>query len=475
MLRLSGFDAQMIYLDSPNSPFVTFKAMVYEPVDPARAPGIDELRDFLKQGIGRLQATGLDHRVARVPFDLHHPVWVLGRPSNLDDHMHRATLPAPGNRQALCEFISDVVSRPLPPDRPLWNSWLVDGLEGGRLAWVWVIHHVVADGLAAAEMIQEIHGSRGHEAETGEAMPITEPHRRTPGPFRLLGDALVALVRSWLCDFPFYFRRYWQARAARKGRRRSDGAFYGPFMAPFTILNQPGGPGREFRYAAFSLQECKTVARALGGSINDLVLAVCSEALRRYFLQHDRLPDEPLVVLMPVGFHASGHGREIRGTAIQNNRSAIAYVPIDLRAPDLRARFHAIQRGARAAIHHVEETEGTRVENFFEFIPGTFVRLVHAVLRWRQSRHRRPLANTIISNVPGPREPLFACDGRLRMVELLSCGNLGDPSAANITVWSYVDNLSFACLFRKGTAPDPDSFVTHLLDGYRDIRALALG
>jgi diacylglycerol O-acyltransferase / wax synthase len=470
MQRLRGGDAQMIYNETPTSPFVTLKAMIYEPVNPGSAPDVEELEAFICKGIASWARKGLGLRILRVPLDLHHPVWVEDPNFSLDDHIHHIALPAPGDKQRLCNFISYVMSMPLDPTRPLWDSWIVEGLEGGRVAWVCKMHHVLGDGLMSAEHINNIHHQDAAQpASAGDAPAIITAATSMPGSWQLVKGALRDLARGFIEEFPTYFREFRRARAT-SNKEPVENA-YGPMMAPYTFFNQPGGPYRIYRYETFSLTQFKALSRKLDCTINDLVLALCSQALRRYILDIEPLPSKPLVVVMPIGNRGNDIHPKFLNTEIMNNSVSIAFVPLDLQIEDFVERLESIKRGSRAAMEQIRRTRGARMENLADFLPGSFFRLSNWVLAWRQHRKQNPLASAAISNVPGPREPLFACDGKLKMVELLSCGNLVDSSALGITVWSYLDKLCFSCFFRKGTMPHPEKFTSYLDQAYQQLRA----
>jgi diacylglycerol O-acyltransferase len=233
--------------------------------------------------------------------------------------------------------------------------------------------------------------------------------------------------------------------------------------APRTILNGIGRSRyRVYRYETFSLSEFKALTRIFGCTINTLVLAVCSEALKRYLQEVDTLPSTSLLAAMPMGDLGRRRGPTRLHRTPPHNSVAVAIVPLHQDIDDFEQRVRAIQKSARAAIEQVRHTEGRRFDNLLEFLPGTFIRWLFAVLERRQEKGASPYANVVISNVPGPRKPLRALDGRLEMVELLSTGNIADPGNLNITVWSYVDNLSFSFYMRKGALPTPERLTSHL-------------
>jgi hypothetical protein len=196
--------------------------------------------------------------------------------------------------------------------------------------------------------------------------------------------------------------------------------------------------------------------------VNTLVLGVCSEALRRYLLEVDAVPSIPLITAMPVGDRGWRDSKTAPHHAIQNNCVAVAVVPLYQDVADFGQRLQAIKRGSQVAIDSVRRSEGRRFDNYLDFLPGTVIRLINALMVHRQAKKQNPYANLVISNVAGPSKILHALEGRLKMVELLSTGNLMDAGSLNITVWSYVDNLCFSFYSRKGALPEPDKINGHL-------------
>lgn len=480
MQRFRGLDAQFIYNETATSPYVTLKVMVYEPVDSAARVSIDDFKAFIAEGVAEWVYKGLGLRVVRSPFDLHHPLWVEDKNFCLNNHIHHIALPAPGDKEKLYDFISKLMSSPLDPNRPLWDSWIVEGLEGGKIAWVCKMHHVLADGLMSGEHIVNIHSPQRHHKDRPKLAPgdyIFKNSPPVPSRSQLFWMALVDLAKTYTYEFPKYRREYKEAKASNKAKAKKKGGqsngepkAYGPFMAPFTMLNKPGGHYLRFRCQSFRLHEFKALSKRLNCTINNLVLGICSEALRRYIGEYESLPDIPLVIIMPVSNRGSDSGGKFLNSEFQNNNVSLAYVPLDLRIEDFYERLEAIKAGSKAAMAALESTQGTRMENFADFMPGSFFRLVNWIFAKRQQRQQSPLSNMSISNVPGPKQELFACDGKLRMTELLSCGNLGDITSLGITVWSYLDNLCFACFFREGVMPCPEKFTNHLADVYQEIR-----
>ncbi len=467
MQRFRGTDAQAIYYETYGSPFVTLKALIYEQVDPADPVGADELKQAIVRGVGKVGYHGSAMRVMRVPLDIHHPVWVQDPDFDIDEHIYHIGLPAPGRKAQLCDFISHLMGMPLDNHRPLWETWIVEGLEGGRIALVSRVHHALADGMTAASDIVTVHSrSDSTESLEREWIAAAEP---IPSRLKLAAVSLVDLFRAYFVDLPKFYHHLKKARLAASDLKDSESPVARPFEGPFTFLNKSGGVYRIYRYETFPLSDIKSLARRLDCTINTLVLGICSEALRRYFIEFDQLPDKPLVVSMPVG--VSGEGDELRlfDTDIHNNSLALSLVRLDLSIADFQERLLDIGRSARAALEHLKKTEGRRFDNFFDFMPGTFVRLLTSWLDRRVARKESPYSNTVISNVAGPRESLYHCGGRLRATEILSCGNIADPTALNITVWSYVDKITFSFLYRKGIFSHPEQLNHYVTDVVREL------
>ncbi len=469
MQRLRGSDAYAIYSETPTSPFVTLKVVIYKPTRDNDTPAVDEIKGFIKRCIKDVGATRAGLGIVRVPLDLHHPVWVQIPGFSPDNHIHEAELPAPGDKAQLCDFLSDLVARPMDHRRPLWDVWVLSGLEGGRMAIAFRVHHALADGKTVVKLIERGH-SRVPAAEAPEAeIPADEP---LPGKPRLVRDALVDLAKSYTLELPGYYRHLKQARRKGAAIREAAGKLVAPFSAPFTIFNaKAGGSERIYRYETFRLSDFKALARHFDCTINTILMGACSEALRRYLQEMDALPSESLITAMPVGEQAGSGLDRLLNSDIHNNNLAVAIVPLYQNIAGFGERLQAIKEAAQAAIDHVRHQDGRRFDNYLDFMPGTAIRMINDWTTKRQKKKQRPYANVVISNVPGPRETLYALDGRLELEELLSAGNLMDQGNINITVWSYVDKLAFSFLFRKDALPRPERLVDHLRDVVHELKS----
>jgi hypothetical protein len=199
-------------------------------------------------------------------------------------------------------------------------------------------------------------------------------------------------------------------------------------------------------------------------------MGVCSEALERYLSEVDAIPSASLVASMPMDQGGSSSRRTRLHSGPPNNSVAVANVPLHQGIADFGQRLQAIKRSSQAAIERVRRSYGRRFDNYLEFLPGTFIRQINALMARQQAKRANPYSNVVISNVPGPRQTLHALDGRLEMVELLSTGNLTDLGNLNITVWSYVDNLCFSFYMRKGVLPEPEKIPRYVREVVEELR-----
>lgn len=482
MERLHGIDAFSIYCETPSSPFATLKVALVEPTDPDTDTdtGVAGLLQLVKDLALDLGKGLIDRRVVRVPFNLHHPVWVVDPDFAVDDHLHRMALPAPGTKEQLCDLLSDLMGQPMDPHRPLWDVWLVEGCEGGRTAVVVKMHHVLADGRTVADLVTQVDRPARERPDSSEALepgPPAEADRGIPGRARLLGGALVDIALTYFEELPGFLRNRKRVIEERSANAIGDPPDLRleerPGSAPPCIFNAPfRGRYRVYRYETFPLGEFKSLSRLLGCTINVLVLGVVSEAVRRYLDDVDRSPDEPLVAAMPIGDSGGVYYSTRIHHEAPHNDVSVAFLPLHQGIEDMPERLRAIETSANAAVARVTQAWGRRFDNLLEFLPAPVVRQSLQMISRKQAKGRSAYANVLVSNVRGPRQEVRSPDGRWRLVELLSTGNITDQGHLNITVWSYVDNLSFSFYMRKGAVPEPDKLPSYVREVVGELRGL---
>ena len=277
MERLTGLDAGFLYMETPSQHMHTLKVAVLDPSTIPDGYSFERVAEVLAQRLHLVPS--FRRRLVNVPLRLHHPVWIEDPDFDLAAHLHRAVLPSPGGDQELDDLMSEVVSTPLDRSRPLWELWAVEGLAGGHVAFVAKIHHCLADGVKAAELLATV---LDEHADT----PAPDPHAWQPEPepsrWRLLADAVVDLARE-LAHLPgLLVRTFRGVRAAAGARRRRAVSPPLPFTTPKLSFNTALTPRRRFVTTSLSLTDVKTLKRAFDCTVNDIVLALCAGALRRY-------------------------------------------------------------------------------------------------------------------------------------------------------------------------------------------------
>ena len=425
--RLTGLDASFLYMETPT---LHMHVAIVAVFDPATVPDGYSFRRIRQRIVDRIPLLPVfQRRLVEVPLRLGHPVWVDDPEFDIDNHLRRAALPSPGGMRELADFAADVTSRQLHRDRPLWEMWVVEGLEDGKIALVAKMHHSTIDGVSGAELLGALFDL--------EADPPAHEHQgerqldlRVPSAFELVSHALLAnLVRP--IDMA---RMVWQTTQSvagiRKLRQGESGKAAFPLTAPRTSLNASVHARRRVAFAAASLADLKKVKNAMGTSVNDVVLAVCAGALRTYLLAGDELPGVPLVALVPVS--VTPDMAELKGS----NKISAMFVQLPCELDDPLERLRAIHEGTKGAKEEHKALGAGTLQNWAEHAtPNVFAAAARLYTRMKLANRHRPLANLIISNVPGPDVPLYM--GGSEMLGMFPLGPVMDGMGLNITIMSY--------------------------------------
>ena len=447
MERLTGLDAGFVYMETPTLHMHTLKIGV---LDPSTVPGgytFERFREELGKRLHLLPP--FRRRLVTVPFGLHHPVWIDDPDFEIDAHIRSRALPAPGGQREIDAAIADIAGSQLRRDRPLWEITVLEGAADGRIVFVGKIHHSLADGVAAAELLANVMTTDPDELEPVEegADWVGEP---VPGRWRLAVDAIVARLRQ-LLSLPRLLRR--TARGVRAVVRRRKEADVSPPVpirdAPTTSFNSSLGARRAFATTTLSLDEMKTVKSALGATVNDVLLALVAGSLRRYLADRDELPDVPLVAGVPVSTNQPEGIRRLGGNKVSN---MFTVLPVQLADPVERVEAIHEMTVAAKEVHNLLGAD--MLADWSEFTPGK----PYAWFMRRYSHHdladrHAPPINLVVSNVPGPREPLFIAGGRLD--GLYSVGPILDGIGLNVTAWSYLDQVNVGVLGSRPQVEDP--------------------
>ena len=441
MHRLSGADSLFVFNETPTCHQHTLKIAVVDPAGADMPVDYLALREQIREALPLLEP--FRWRLVRVPLDIGHPYWVDAPDLDLDHHVQRVTLPAPGGRREFAEVISRIASVGLDRNEPLWQVWFVEGLADGQVAYIAKVHHSLADGIASERLLSAAFADRRDLTPMGS---LESPHAEpVPGRFRLCALGIADALRS-LVGLPRLLLH--TARVARRARihaRSHDNVGIGPFKGPHTRFDEPLTHDRSLAYETFDLAAIKRVSHAFAASVNDVMLAMAAGALRSYLDQHGELPAAPLTAAVPVSI------RRLDEKPAWGNRVATWYVTLATDVDDPAARLREIVRSTRAANAELQATDPELQHAWAEY--WRMFRLVtYGVPKLVRPFIGRPSYNAIVSSVPGPRAPLYRHGARL--VHMISMGPLVEGIGVNFTGWSYAGEMTIAVMACREHVPD---------------------
>ena len=447
MYRLSGQDAYFLYQETPSALMHTLKILVCHP--PAPNDLAQDFHTLVARSMGVLPL--FQYRVIPVPFGLHHPVIVNDGGFDFDMHVQRIAVPAPGGQEQLDQVIGEIAAGALDRSRPLWEIWLVEGLEGGRIAFINKMHHLLADGVASANYLARVLYHDPAEVATLEIPHFTREEE--PSATRLVVDALRDLMRDF-AYFPALLRDSARRRRLIEARNRSASVVpAAPYSKeiPKLRFNRALSNLRNYASAQFALADFKRIRERFGGTVNDVALGMIAGAMRRYLLAHDDLPTQPLVCAIPVSAD-----QEAAATRTSGNNLAYFHVRLRTDIADVRERYEATRAETAAAKEVLDLLGRDTAREWMQYIPPLiFSRRRRQEYRVQAADHPDfPLSgNLILSNVPGPRETRFTARGDI-CEALYSAGPLTEGTGLNMTFWSYAGQMNLGALACKKALPD---------------------
>ncbi len=458
---MTGLDAKFLYSETPTTHMHTIKVVVSDVSAVEGGFSYEALTEVLRQLLVRLPP--FRRRVVPVPWGLGHPVWVEDPEFELSRHLRRSRLSAPGSDHQLAAAIAGFASTQLPRDRPLWELLVVEGLAGERIAAVVKIHHAVADGSAAVALLRNV-----LQAATVEPSPepVDDPWHPEPIPTRrqLLTLAAGQQVARWK-GLPHLVRR-WMAQTRSSERRRRSFTPKPPLPLhhiPRTSFNASITSERVFAMTTLPLDEFKAVRRATGTTLNDVYLAVCGGALRRYLHDRGELPERPLLASVPVS-------TDPNLDRLSGNQVDSLYVSIATDVADSRQRLLQIHQGAQASKEVRKLLGHDLLAQRADIVPPQIYRSI--VRFWGRSHiadHVHPPLNVVLSNVAGPSDRIFF--GPVEVEALYSVGPILEGIGLNITAWSYSGALGVSLLACPASVPQPWLIIDALHDALDELRA----
>lgn len=485
MRKLTAVDAQFLALEDGK---VHGHVSVLGIYDPSTAPS----GSLSRQAVSDLVATRLHRlppfrwRLAEVPFGIDHPYWYDDPGFDLDFHIRELALPAPGDERMLAEQVSRIIARPLDRARPLWELYLIHGLERGRVAVLTKMHHAAVDGVSGGEVVgtlldsEPLAPSRPPEQPSGSgAMPsqLEMLARGIAGVPSQTGRAIRSVPRAlpYLDQNPFArgvpgaqaLARFSRRALGARPRRRDGGILEGrELRAPRTALNQRIGPHRRVALSSQSLEDAKAIKNRFGVTVNDVVVAICAGALRSWLSEQGDLPSEPLLVMVPVSVRTAAERTTF------GNRVSAMLAPIPTHLDDPEERLLAAHEAMRSAKEQHQAIPATAITDANDAIPpAIFARAARVTSRIAAIHPAEVPVNTVISNVPGSPTPLYLAGARLEALYPVSAVMHG--VGLNLTVMSYCGGLNFGIVADRDLVPDAWPLAAALRTAQDELTALA--
>lgn len=468
MEHLSNADASFLHLETPETPMHVGSLMLIDLPDGYEGDYYEEVKSMI--GNRMHLASVLTRKLAAMPFELAEPVWIHDENIDIDYHVRSLTLRKPGSEQQLHRLIARLHSSLLDRSRPLWEMYVIEGLVSGKVAFYTKAHHSGVDGKAGAELARVLYDT------SSEIRAVSPPRRRLKtsgyqlGMAELLQAAFLNSTKQYqklAGVIPTAAKAMSAAGSVIASQRSLKGARSLRLgLAPKTVFNDSITNQRSFSALTLPFDEVKQLGKRVGGTVNTVVMAMCSAALRRYLLERGNLPEGSLIAGVPVSIRDP----DDKG---MNNKVSMVRVDLATDTEDFAKRFKAIHdssEAAKAVVRELRPVLGIDVPVVGS--PWLMTSLASLFGRSKLARHVPPAANVLISNVPGPQATLFVAGGRMTHFYPVSIPYHG--CGLNITVQSYAGALDFgvtACS-RLVSQEEADELVGYLREAILDIAKL---
>lgn len=442
MDRMNPLDAEFLYLEDGTTHMTIASCAVFE----GPAPPFDDLVGLFASKLPLVPR--YRQRVRFVPLDLGRPVWVDDPHFDLAYHVRHTALPPPGDEADLRRLMARLMSQELDRDRPLWETWVVEGLADRLWAVVSKVHHCMVDGIAGVDLMSVV---LDHDREP--APTVADDWRPAPEPsdLRLAADAAVDLVTSPREPFLAAWHAVRSPRhALARARSVAAGLWsYGAALVPTPRTSLDGTIGRNRRWTSVgaSLDDVRTIRRAFGGTVNDVVLAVVTSGFRDLALARGEHPERlGLRTLVPVSV------REETAHGVYDNRVSAIFFDMPVQVDDPLERLEAVHDEMDRLKRSHETEAGEALTQLAGAVPPTLTAQATRLMLRLTSRVPQRTMNTVTTNVPGPQAPLYAA-GR-KMLEYLPFVPLGPGVRIGVAIISYNGQLRFGITGDYDTAPD---------------------
>lgn len=449
--QLSAQDAQFLYVQTANNLTHIMGAYIY---DPATAPGgMVRFKDIIRHVESRLHTSPLfKRRLHRLPMDIDHPYWVEDEHFDIEAHMTHARLPEPGDWRQFCIATARYFSKPMDMNRPLWDVYVIEGLDRipgvapGSFAMLHRVHHAAVDGASGAHAFIAMSDIDATGTPAIQAPPPEFELGKEPSASEVLTRAWSASMQSPVKFMNALMKMSPALLSAARKTVSEGGTTAG---VPNTRFNVPVGPHKMFDATAVALSDCAIIRKKVeGATVNDVVLATCGGALRKYLEHHKELPDESLVAVAPINRRGKESGAGKASTP--GNQVSAMSVPIRSDIADPLERLAAVRDYTVEAKEAKTGISARVMTDLSQHIPGATMAAVARILTNERFAVRQ--TNLFISNVPGAQVPLYMAGAKL--THQYGMAPLANNMGLFIATPSYNGRISFSIISERAIMPD---------------------
>ena len=465
MRQLTGLDASFLYLETPSVPMHIAGLGIY---DQSTAPGgklrFKEIVDNIHRRI--LELPTMTQRLVTVPFDMDHPYWVTDGTFDPEFHIRHIALPKPGDWRQLCIQMSRINARPLDRDRPLWEIYVIEGLDNvegvpkGSFVMFSKVHHAAVDGTSSVEMSVAMHDLTADYKRSNKAPVVKLDY--TPGTAELIARSTLNNIRT-----PLHFlsvARNTLPGFAKAAVSLGRGKLHRVKDIPRTRFNGTVSPHRVFDAINVSLDDVKAIKNSVpGATVNDAAIAIVGGAMRKYLKHHDELPETSMAAMAPIN---------IRTDADVNGGNIVSAMTVKIRSDiaDPRERLQAVHEGTRDAKEFTHAVGAKAMTDYTNMMPAKLVsEAARLSSRLGLANRMSPQYNCVITNVPGPPVPIFSTGAR--MVASYGTGPVTDGLGLFHAIGSYCGQFVISATCCRVMMPDLEFYRECLQESFDELLA----
>ena len=466
--QVSGQDATFLYAESPTSPMHIATLTIVE--------GSIEFNDFKEIVASKLHLIPkFRKKLLNVPMNLDYPYWVDDPNFDIDLHINRLKLPDPANWKTLREMTSSIFSSPLDLRRPLWSIDFIEGLDEvsqvpkGSIAIVSKIHHVMIDGSSGVGIMSILFDKSEDDKNEKPSRPKPYEPEPLPDEVSLLIKSAYGFFKNPLkvpkligeTAFSFIKGRINSPLNSKKTSLRSS------YATPKTIFNESVSPKRTWGTAILSFDRINTLRKIMDVSINDLILAICAGAIRRYLEEREKLPVQPLVANVPISIRVKGEEQKM------NNQISNMLVKIGTHIKNPIERLEYIQEQTTLGKSKKKAIGAKAFSKMADAVPFGLANLAAGLYsKYNIKEFHRPPFNVTITNVPGPQNPLYLKGHKI--VGIFGLTPVLDGFGLIIAAFSYNGLVSITTTSDAKTMPDADKFSRYIRESANELEVLIL-